>query len=194
VTILRPGITVAIPAHLPRVGKELHRALDSVQMQQRCPDGLAVAIDSTHAGAAVTRNRALAMVTTEWTAFLDSDDTMNPEHLKLLEEHQKQTGADVVYPWFDVVGGFDPFPDMEHEPFSAEVLKTRNTIPVTVLARTELLMDVGGFQPKGPAENPCDDWGCWDALVAAGARFSHLDRRTWNWIWGSNTSGRGDAW
>jgi glycosyltransferase involved in cell wall biosynthesis len=192
---LRAGITVAIPVHPPRVGRQLHRALDSVQMQQRLPDALAVAVDHTHAGGAATRNEALDMVNTKWTAFLDSDDTMNPDHLKLLMQHQRDTGADLVYSWFDVVNGWDPFPQYEGRPFDPEALRTvQNFIPVTVLVRTDLLREVGGFIPLGPPDNPCEDWGAWKAMLAAGATFAHLPRRTWNWIWGENTSGRGDAW
>jgi glycosyltransferase involved in cell wall biosynthesis len=188
-------VTVVVPAHLPRFRNGcLDRALASVTAQQSVPRAVAVEKDCTHAGAAATRNAGLAKVTTEWVAFLDSDDTMNPEHLRLLTAHQRETGADLVYPWFDVVGGTDPFPDREGQPFDPELMRTRNTVPVTVLVRTDLLRDAGGFQPKGPPENPCDDWGAWEALLAAGAVFSHLDRRTWKWIWGDNTSGRGDRW
>lgn len=197
---LMPGITVAVPVHGPRLHTTLDGALRSVWEQTRPPDAVAVAVDSTHAGAAATRNRALSMVRTEWTAFLDSDDLLAPGHLEQLERHQQETGADVVYPHFTVIlaggaTGPDPFFDREGQPFDPELLKTRNTIPVTVLARTRMLLDVGGFAPKGPPDNPCDDWGCWEKLVAHGARFSALNARTWYWRWlGDNTSGRGDRW
>jgi glycosyltransferase involved in cell wall biosynthesis len=181
------------------VQRHLHRAIDSVLQQDRAVDGLVVSVDHDHNGAAVTRNRALAQVDTEWTAFLDSDDELLHDHVRLLLERAEITGADVVYPHFTVrladgTDGPDPFADREGQPFSADLLRTRNTIPVTALVRTELIRDVGGFRPKGPPENPCDDWGCWEALLAAGAMFVPLHRRTWLWHWGDNTSGRGDAW
>lgn len=189
------GITVVIPTIPTRRQTYLHRSLDSVLQQALSPDAVIVEVDHGHRGAAETRNRGLAKVTTEWVAFLDDDDEFLPDHLARLRAHAVTTDADMVYPWFDVPEGFDPFPDREGQPFSATVLETRNTIPVTVLAKTETIKQVGGFQPIGPPDNPCDDWGAWKALAAAGAKIEHLNRRTWLWHWhGGNTSGRGDAW
>lgn len=199
----RPGVTVAIPAHTPRVQRHLHRALDSVLQQDRAVDGIVVSVDHDHNGAAVTRNRALAQVDTEWTAFLDSDDTFLHDHIRLLLERAEITGADLVYPHFTVrlpdgTDGPDPFADREGQPFDPQLLATRNTIPITVLVRTELIKDVGGFRnlndSTAPGASPCEDMGAWQALLAAGAVFAPLHRRTWLWHWGDNTSGRGDAW
>lgn len=196
---LRPGVTVVIPVHPPRFFTTLDRALRSVWEQLYVPQAVIVEVDLAHAGAAATRNLGLEQVTTEWVAFLDSDDQLRPGHLAGLHDMARETGADLVYPWFDVANGWDPFPDRFGQPFDPEVLRTRNTIPVTVLARTELVRAVGGFRPKGPPENPCDDWGCWEAMLAAGGRFVHLPERTWIWHWhrsatDGNTSGRGNAW
>lgn len=195
---LRPGVTVVIPSIPPR-DKLLHRALDSVLTQRHTADAIVVEIDRDHAGAAATRNRGLAKVTTEWTAFLDDDDTLGPDHLaELMAYADGNPWADLVYPWFDVVNGFDPFPQFEGRGFDPAVLEHTNHIPVTVLARTDRIRRVGGFQPIGPPGNPCDDWGAWKAMLADGAQFAHLPQRTWSWHWhadfGGNTSGRGDAW
>lgn len=198
--IYRPGVTACIPVHQPRLRSHIFTsALDSVYWQDRPIDAISIAIDTEHEGAAVTRNKALAGIATEWTAFLDSDDQWRSDHVSSLLAHAEKTGADLVYPWFTIIpGGRDPWPHREGQPFSRSELEKYNYIPVTVLARTELLHEVGGFRPKGPPDNPCDDWGCWDALLAAGATFEHLNRRTWYWRWhniaGGNTSGRGDAW
>ena len=196
---LRTGVTVVIPSIPPRMGRHLHRALDSVQMQTRSVDAVSVVVDQAHLGAAATRNEALAAVRTQWCVFLDDDDVLDPDHVELLMAHQQETGADLVYPWFRVENGFDPFPQYEGHPFEERALREiQNFIPVTVLARTELIRESGGFQPLGPPDNPCDDYGAWLALLNAGAKFSHLNRRTWSWVWhggeGGNTSGRGDRW
>jgi glycosyltransferase involved in cell wall biosynthesis len=189
------GITVVIPSIPPRRDTMLHRALDSVLQQELCPEAVIVEFDHWHHGAARTRNHGLWKVTTPWVAFLDDDDEMLPDHLALLREHALQTDADMVYPHFTVPEGFDPFPEREGQPFNPGLLDTQNTIPVTVLVRTEVIKLVGGFQPKGPPENPCDDWGAWVKLRDAGAKIEHLNRRTWRWHWHSgNTSGRGDKW
>jgi glycosyltransferase involved in cell wall biosynthesis len=194
---MRSGVTAVIPVHFTRLNTGLmSSALESVYRQTHAVDAIAIAIDSEHNGAAVTRNRGLDMVRTKYTAFLDSDDQWRPDHVERLLEHAEETGADLVYPWFTIIpAGQDPWPDREGQPFSADELKLRNYIPVTVLAKTRMIKSVGGFRPKGPPENPCDDWGCWDAMLEAGAKFSHLNRRTWYWRWHvGNTSGRGDLW
>jgi len=189
------GITVVIPTIPTRRQTYLHRALDSVLQQTLSPDALIVEVDHRHAGAAATRNAGLEKVTTPWVAFLDDDDEFLPEHLALCRTHAMLTGADMVYPWFEVPEGWDPFPDREGQAFDPVVLETRNTIPITVLIKTELIKAVGGFEPKGPPDNPCDDWGAWIKVRNAGAKIEHLNRRTWLWHWhGGNTSGRGDRW
>lgn len=191
----RPGVTAVIPSIPPRVGKQLHAALDSVLMQDVPVNGISVHVDHGHLGAAGARTRALSGVGTEWSALLDDDDVWFSDHVRLLMEHALESGADLVYPWFEVPNGFDPWPGTEGAAFDEERLRRENYIPITVLVRTELLWDAGGFTAKGPAENPCDDWGTWERLLAAGAVFSHLPRRTWQWNWHEgNTSGRADRW
>lgn len=173
------------------------RALQSVRFQEHPVDAISVSIDTEHRGAAATRNEALAGVTTEWTAFLDSDDQWRPDHIGSLLGAAQRSGADLVYPWFTIVpAGQDPWPWREGQPFDESVLREEcNYIPVTVLVRTELIHKSGGFQPLGPPENPCDDYGAWLALLDQGAKFEHLNRRTWFWFWHSgNTNGRGDKW
>lgn len=197
-TIYRPGVTAVIPVHLPRLSNGvMDRALHSVRTQTRPVEAISVAVDKTHAGAAATRNEALAGVTTRWTAFLDSDDQWRPNHIERLLATAEKTEADLIYPWFTVVpAGQDPWPHREGQPFDETRLRTvENYIPVTVLVRTELIQRSGGFQPKGPPENPCDDYGAWIALLDNGAEFFHLNERTWNWWWWhGNTNGRGDVW
>lgn len=199
---LQPGITVVIPTIPPR-GDLLERALRSVHGQTRPADGIVIVGDPDRTGAMATRNRGLSRVTTEWTAFLDDDDEFFPMHLWALGYYAKITGADMVYPWFvqpeknwDGLGAFGiPFHEIAHE------LEHRNWIPVTVLVKTRLLRDVGGFQPPAPGVPDCEDWGAWKALHAAGATIVHLPRRTWVWHhWlaedgqPGNTSGQADRW
>ncbi len=194
---MRPGITAVIPSIPPRVQTHLHRAVDSVLQQELPVAGISVSIDHARIGSARNRSRALCSVSTEWTALLDDDDEWYPDHLKLLMAHAEETGADLVYPWFNVPEGFDPWPHREGQPFSEETLRSYNYIPITVLVKTDLLWEAGGFTSKDP-DNPqslCDDWGTWERLIAAGATFSHLNRRTWAWHWHpGNTSGRPERW
>lgn len=189
---MRDGVTAVIPS-IPTRSRLLGRALNSVLSQTRPVDAISVSVDHTRRGSAKTRSRALSGVGTEWTALLDDDDEWLPGHIAQLWRHAQETGADLVYPWFTVPEGWDPWPEREGQSFDEALLRTMNYIPITVLVRTDLLWEAGGFTPKDP-DNPeslCDDWGTWERLLAAGAKFSHLNSRTWIWHWhGGNTSGR----
>lgn len=198
-------ITAIIPT-IPGREELLARAVGSVATQTRLPNAVLIESDDERTGAAATRNRALVKVTTDWMTFLDDDDTWYPQHLERLEETATLTGADVVYPWYDGInaaGVLTTVRDGRHVdpfgvPFGAEqrehLLTTANFIPVTVLVRTDLLRQVGGFSPPPWAspDNPCEDWGCWIKLLQAGAVFAHLPERTWTWRGhAGHTSGRG---
>ncbi|WP_274919675.1 glycosyltransferase family 2 protein [Streptomyces sp. WZ-12] len=186
-------ITLVIPTHPARSRNGmLDRALRSVTAQTLLPSRVIIENDRQRAGACATRNRGLAAVTTPWVAFLDSDDELLPQHLEHLMATAKASHADLVYPWFDLIGGADPFPDF-NRPFDPARLKITNYIPVTVLARTQLVKRVGGFTPVKGSAAPCEDWGCWLRMVDAGAHFVHHPERTWRWQWhGANTAGRPD--
>jgi GT2 family glycosyltransferase len=176
-------VAAVIPSIPPRAAK-LVEALASVAKQTRPVDQISVAIDHEHLGAPATRNRAMAAVDCEWTAFLDDDDAWRPLHIERLLSTAENCHADLVYPWFDVEGGSDPL-GREGVPFDAEAVRLANYIPVTVLVRTEAVRAVGGFPSL-----PCEDWELWLRLLDAGAKFVHLPERTWIWNhWGGNLSG-----
>ena len=181
-------ITVVIPT-IPGREELLNRAVRSVYAQTYQFARLILQLDEDRQGAAATRNRALEQVDTEFVAFLDDDDELYPDHLKLCARSARLNHADVVYPGYDAeddpVGCFGL-------PFDAELLQQRNFIPVTTLCRTDAVRDAGGFQPH-PDENgdPCEDWGLWLAMAEQGATFVHLPVRTWRWNPGG-TKGRPD--
>lgn len=190
----------------------LKRAVKSIREEDLLVAG---AIETDHAGRGPAYCRNLAVLNTlnaggqpEYIAFLDDDDEFQPGHVGKLLAHAEATGADVVYPWFDLnVGGridnsrgdnlllIDGRPAFG-QPFSPSALQANNYIPVTALVRTSLFVAVGGFpQPHSPEwpHADCEDWGLWQRLLAAGATFEHLPERTWTWHWhGKNTSGRPD--
>jgi glycosyltransferase involved in cell wall biosynthesis len=188
--------SVCIPTIPPRATL-LRRALGSVYQQTLPADEIVVVPDVEHRGAAATRNLAVERATSEWVAFLDDDDEFLPQHLELLVQHQSQTGADLVYPWFEIAGGtFDPL-GWEGRPFDPVALRQANYIPVTVLVRRQLLLDAGGFRNRsdGIGGATWEDWAAWLALLDQGATFSHLPSRTWRWHHhGEHTRGRADGW
>lgn len=184
-------ITVAIATHPSRMGPGglYERAVASVHAQKLAPTGgIAVALDVAGEGAAVTRNRALSLVTTEYVAFLDSDDELYPDHLLRLARYIRLTGVDVAYPGWD---GPDPT-GMQGKPFDPVLLQQANYIPVTTLCRTSAVHDAGGFQAHpDDTGDPCEDWGLWLAMADNGARFGHLPVKTWRMSPGG-TRGRPD--
>lgn len=200
-------MAVCVPSIPPRATQRAV-ALDSVFRQTRLPDEVHVALDVDRKGAAATRNRAWRAATTEWVAFLDDDDELYPDHLRLLLENAGR--ADLVYSWFDVPQAPDPLAvrvnGQLRSPFGVEfgveqatyIQGEGNFIPVTVLVRRDLLEDADGFpEPRSERwpHRECEDWGLWRELLDLGARFQHVPERTWRWNHhGGNTSGRPDRW
>jgi hypothetical protein len=189
------GVTVCVCTIPPR-RELLRRALRSIADQTLLPDAILVVADEDREGAPATRDRALARVGTEWVAFLDDDDEMLPCHLECLHGTAVETGADLVYPWFEAVGGPDPIADYFGRPWDDAA---PHVVPITTLARTESLRRAGGFAGVPPPQSPGhgtgeDEWLVW-RLMGNGARIVHLPERTWRWHQhGANTSGRPDRW
>ena len=202
--------TTLIICTIPPRANVLLRALKSVTDQTLQPDQVIIQYDYDRGGHAATRNKALPSVKTKWTAFLDDDDTLNPNHLEDIHRVAEEHEADLVYPWhniyngdgspagFDVLSGFG-------QPFNLDALMANNYIPVTTIIRTEALHAVEGFPVSGPGRpwHQCEDWGCWQAMIEAGyGEFIHHPERTWNWYhWGfgqkgipGNTSGNPSRW
>ena len=185
---LRSGVTLVTPTIPPRV-QHLKRAMSSVLKQERKFSDWFLIPDINREGAGPTRTKGMRAVATEWTAFLDDDDELYPNHLEVLIHAAIDHHADLVYPWFDVGGGTDPFPQFEGKEFDPA---EPNMFPVTVLARTEVLQASSGF-PLAGVEG--DDWPLWQELVSMGVHIHHVPVRTWRWWHNSgNTSGLPDKW
>lgn len=180
---------------IPQRTEMLHRALRTVTAQTLLPENIIVSYDHEGLGHAGNRNKALEMVTTEWTAFLDDDDELLPHHLEHLLQVAEETDAALVYPWHVILDhDGNPIPDILHHSltFDPVELRKNNYIPVTVLAHTSALRVVGGFPTPGPGEmwRNCEDHGCWIRLLDAGYKFVHTNEVTWLWHHhGGNTSG-----
>ena len=193
-------VTVCIPT-IPVRGTLLTRAVQSVVAQSRPAAAISIAADLDRQGAGPTRTRAIEAATTDWVALLDDDDELYPQHLERLCAHAVETGADLVFPWFDTQpAGGDPFideqgrPTHEGRPWDPAA---PHMFPVTVLARRDLLLTVGGFGPPQDPDGWCsgEDWHTWLELAAVGATIVHLPERTWVWHHDSaNTSGMPNRW
>ena len=212
----RPKIATITPT-IPTRNQMLKRAMASIDMQTLPAWEVHVAHDLDRVGAAVNRQRALDMVSTDcdWVAPLDDDDEMMPFHLEDLYEHAMETGADYVYSWYELVrlgqrmgdyyvrapdgtltDGVFPITHFT-EPFDPE-----NPVEttITILIKRELLESVGYVQLHRPeayaaGASTGEDRNLTLRCIEAGANIQHLVQRTWLWHHhGYNTSGRPDRW
>lgn len=156
----------------------LLKAIGSVYEQEYAVSQLSVVTDTEGIGAGYTRNRAKNVLRTEWTCFLDDDDWLYPQHIRMLLEHAHETDADLVFPWFDVIDGWDPFPQYEGLLWDEEA---PHMFPITVLLKTELAQSADF--PEVAVSDRCsgEDWVYWQALRALGCKTSHLNEKTWAW-------------
>jgi glycosyltransferase involved in cell wall biosynthesis len=203
-------VTVIIPT-IPGREDLLQRAVASVQAQQVKPAAIVIELDVNRTGAAATRNRAIETVETDWIAVLDDDDEFLPNHLKVLLRGANVSGADLVFSYAEFVGGRDPLACLDDNgnlqpspiwtPFGTwqeySLRHLGNFIPCTVLMRTALVRQVGGYpeayQFDATVSRDCEDYGLLLRLLDAGAKFHHVvGVRTWRYHYHQgNLGGRG---
>jgi len=191
------SVTICIPS-IPGRDVDRQRAWKSA-INQNVEDAqldVSVAIDEAGQGPAHIRNMLVAEAETEWIAFLDDDDYLLNHHIETLVNLQEETDADVVWPWFKVSGGTDPFPENRGRQWDRT---SPHIFPITAMVRRAAFLEVGGFDedtasqpdPNDPSRTVAgEDWRLWNALSAAGAKFAHTPEITWVWRHhGANTSG-----
>lgn len=191
-------ITVGIITHPPRVQNGmLRRAMNSVFDQIMMPAAITVRVDANAVGAPIMRQRLLEEVRTPWLAWLDSDDEFLPHHLSTLMDTALAVDADMVYSWYDVVGGSDPRPAEEKLPWDPT---TPRQTSIVTLVKTDLAREVGGYLVDGDLRDPkrqysAEDWVFTKRMNDAGAKIHHVLTRTWLWHHhGKNTSGLPTRW
>lgn len=159
------------------------------------PEAVIVQWDHEHRGGSATRNMALQMVGTTWTAFLDDDDELRPEHLRFLMDRANEHALDLVWGWFNVVGGQDPFAC--HRGKQYDIMEP-HIVPITYLVRTNLLLEAfnetGGFQPDEDGSWDDQDQPMFHFMACEGNHMAFPDI-TWDWHHDSlNTSGLPSRW
>jgi glycosyltransferase involved in cell wall biosynthesis len=199
-------ITVIIPT-IPARAPLLDRALASIAAQTLPPVHVLTHLDDQGWGAARTRDHLLTQVTTPWVAPLDDDDEFLPDHLAGLRACIEETGTDLAYAWYEIVGPagqVEQWRDPHTRWESAWDADPGRQAPTTFLATTTLLRRVGGWTNHGtwdPTTARLDATGNRvgeDTLLihraaATGARIVHHPARTYRWhhhqSCGGNTSG-----
>jgi len=195
-------LTVVIPT-IPGREERFWKAYDSVMAQSLRAGTLIRVVDEDRLGAPGNRDRGIEQVTTKYVALLDDDDYFYPDHLDTLYKAALDTDADIVYSWFDVEGGTDPFPENFGKPWNPEA-PVQTT--VTILAKTDVIRKAGGYSnTNGFSEDELaefaqgntagEDFRMVFNANRQGAKIVHVPKKTWAYVhWTGNTSGRPDRW
>jgi Glycosyl transferase family group 2 len=126
------------------------------------------------------RNKALAMVQTEFVIHLDADDTLAPGYVNAM----LQGTADVRVPRVRNMrnqhrGPYHPNVYGHTHLCQPECLLRGNYIVVGAAVRTDLAKDVGGWWD----EEIYEDWSLWLRCQQAGATFEHVPEAVYEFHW-----------
>jgi len=174
-----PRVTLLTPTIEGRE-RQLAEAAASVQAQTEEVAHL-IWLDDARMGPAWCRQRMLDLVQSEFVAFLDDDDLIDPIHVEALMAllANGKSLADLAWSRCRVEGAPPGFrlgqpirPD-----YNALARGGRNWIPVTVVARTASIRAAGGFDPADRYE----DYELWRRMLHQGQRFAHLPTETWTY-------------
>lgn len=161
----RRSVAVVI-ASLWERGDMLTRAIDSVRGQTLGPVETRIVIGMPRLRA----YRAACEVDAEFVTWLDDDDYMLPDHLEVLVQGQKDSGADMVYTR-SVQKTLDGRERIFGEEFATEKLWGFDFIANAFMYRTSLIREMGGF--PSARKSP------WGAIhfegVRLGAKFHFID-------------------
>lgn len=192
-------VAVVVPAYNPDA--RLVRALDSVDAQRLKPAEVVLVDDGStggdvgdalarrapgvgvrllrmaHGGPSRARNRGIAATRQPWIAFLDADDTWEPEKLLRQWEVVCTQPDDLTFvscDWLRPAAPSrrlprSPSPRLPFDPLQRFLWLNRCQTS-TVLARRDAVLRAGGFRPE---LDGAEDWDLWLRLCALG-RWAHL--------------------
>jgi glycosyltransferase involved in cell wall biosynthesis len=169
-------VTVVTASRGDRPG-QLARAMLSVTAQT-VPCAHLVGVDPSRSVAAV-RNTLIEAAGTEWIAFLDDDDVLDPNHLEVLLAHADD--ADVIIPHCRFLG--EPLPRLTccdgyyNRPYVEKDLRQHGIWPITVLARRAAIIASGLFRE----DDEWEDWRLFNRMADQAARFVVVPQPTWTY-------------
>ncbi|MGI9072099.1 MAG: glycosyltransferase [Bryobacteraceae bacterium] len=139
-----------------------------------------IAFQNEQGGISRNCNKALDMVSGDYTCFLDHDDTLAPHALAYIcEALDRRPDADLIYSDEDKIDQqgkrYDPFfkPD-----WSPDLLLSENYISHLLVLRSDLLQSVGPFCPE------CDGSQDYDLILRAtqqASRIEHIPKVLYHW-------------
>jgi glycosyltransferase involved in cell wall biosynthesis len=208
-------VTVVIPT-FDRSGT-IGRALDSVWAQTRAPNEIVVVDDGStddtgrsierdypqvtyvyqsNAGVSSARNRGVSIASSEWIAFLDSDDAWEPEklerQLEALEQYPEYPLCHTNEKW--IRNGRRVNEGRRHAKSGGWIFQRCLPLcvvsPSAAVVRRSLLEELGGFDESLPV---CEDYDMWLRISASypvlfldealtikyGGHDDQLSRRYW---------------
>lgn len=134
-------------------------------------------ISQARSGPAAARNRGLDAARAPWVAFLDVDDTVEPDYLRRMLARAGAGDADAVVTGYtrlnergERIGRFPP-PDMVADPLACCLAGPPAAIHC-FLTRRAILGEVGGFDPELRVG---EDWDLWLRLARHGCRFARVE-------------------
>lgn len=131
-----------------------------------------------NAGVCAARNTGINLARYDWLLFLDADDWIVPEHLKLMtQELEVDINLDAVYcGWaFITPDGYEVFrdiPDQTGDLFAIHAEGCPYAIHAFIVSR-RVVEAVGGFDPDLIV---CEDWDLWQRISRIGARFKAINK------------------
>lgn len=131
---------------------------------------------AAHGGPSRARNRGVELARQPWIAFLDADDTWEPDKLLLQWEAVCAQPDDVALVTTDWLRPGQPRiphagrPPRVYRDGVARLLWLNRFQTSTVLARRSTILEAGGFDPE---LDGVEDWDLWLRLSARG-RWLHL--------------------
>jgi len=201
-----PLVSILIPAF--QAAPFIRRALESVRVQTHTEweilviedgsdDGTASIVEEFAAsvaqsvryennganlGVSTSRNRAMALATGEWIAFLDADDWWTPEHLAA-GLATLEAGADFCCSGFylydepsqKVTGTLIPEPSLFENPLASLFKSNFIQTSSLVIVRREIVRKYGGFDTDLKVGEDCDYWM---GLLSLGYRLACTEKVT----------------
>jgi len=196
------SISVIIASIPPRT-ELLERCLKSVLSQTLQPNKILINIDKDRLGAAESRDNLIKSCNTDYVAILDDDDQFLPNHLEVLYNHIVNEQADLAYPSWVNEYGYETHLDFIFGKFWDN--NQIHQVPITWMAKTSSLLDVGGFSSNFDIFNAevdqhghriGEDFGVIQKFAKSNKKITHINEVTWIWNTGGgpNTQGRPDRW
>ncbi len=154
-----------------------------------------IILDVNH-GVSYARNRGIEISKGRYICFLDSDDLWEPKKLEIqtqwMDEHTEFAASQTEEIW--IRNGVRINPREKHKKYSGDIFLQSLPLcivsPSSVMIRTNILKEIGGFDTKLPA---CEDYDLWlrmsaklsfgfinqNLLIKYGGHQDQLSRKYW---------------